>query len=490
MAITFDDLPKSNGVEDVDGRAADDRLDAPRAEGAQGPGHRVRQRGEALHRRARRCRSAWRCSSRGSTPAFRSRTTPSATSTSTTSRSRSTRTMWCEASGPTRGCSAAPASRSDGSGIRSRTPGPRRRTRAGSSASSPAAAIAIAPFTIENSDWMFSSAYAKAKKAGDEALATRVRDAYLAYSDTMLDWFETLAKEDFARDIPQILVIHAERSAHRRARRAAHPHRAARLPLRHARRGDEGRGLLDAGRVHRHLRPVLAPSLADGEEAAAAHERRTGPAPVGHRSFEVTRSRRSHAEVAEVQGRGVIVKNRNRLCASAPRRALRERRASRWRSRRCARRAAGDVRPGDPRRAGHRSGNESRCGAGRRHHRRAHRRDVGRAAHGHGRDRRARPGRVAGVHRPAHARERRRDLSPRGAGRRDVGVRPRDRRAGRRRVPRRAARQGADQLRDVRQPSLGARPRLRRRRARGRDRAGQPAGHRDGGRGRASGRRC
>jgi DUF1680 family protein len=67
----------------------------------------------------------------------------------------------------------------------------------------------VAPFTIENSDWIFSAAYAKAKKSSDEALATRVREAYLAYSDTMLDWFETLAKEDFARDIPQVLLIHS-----------------------------------------------------------------------------------------------------------------------------------------------------------------------------------------------------------------------------------------------------------------------------------------
>jgi DUF1680 family protein/peptidoglycan/xylan/chitin deacetylase (PgdA/CDA1 family) len=67
----------------------------------------------------------------------------------------------------------------------------------------------IAPFTIENSDWIFSAAYAKARKTGDEALATRVRDAYLAYDDTMLDWFETLAREDFGRDIPQILLIHS-----------------------------------------------------------------------------------------------------------------------------------------------------------------------------------------------------------------------------------------------------------------------------------------
>jgi len=67
----------------------------------------------------------------------------------------------------------------------------------------------IAPFTIENSDWLFSTAYARAKAAGDEAQVTRVRDAYLAYNDTMLDWDETLAKDDFGRDIPQILLIHS-----------------------------------------------------------------------------------------------------------------------------------------------------------------------------------------------------------------------------------------------------------------------------------------
>ena len=67
----------------------------------------------------------------------------------------------------------------------------------------------VAPFTIENSDWIFSAAYANAKRAGDETQAARVREAYLVYSDRMLDWFETLATEDFARDIPQILLIHS-----------------------------------------------------------------------------------------------------------------------------------------------------------------------------------------------------------------------------------------------------------------------------------------
>ena len=67
----------------------------------------------------------------------------------------------------------------------------------------------VAPFTIENSDWIFSAVYAKAMKAGDEPLAARVREAYLTHSETMLDWCETLAKEDFGRDIPQILLIHS-----------------------------------------------------------------------------------------------------------------------------------------------------------------------------------------------------------------------------------------------------------------------------------------
>jgi peptidoglycan/xylan/chitin deacetylase (PgdA/CDA1 family) len=67
----------------------------------------------------------------------------------------------------------------------------------------------VAPFTIENSDWIFSAAYAKATATGDAATAGRVRDAYLSYTDTMFDWFEALARDDFGRDIPQILLIHS-----------------------------------------------------------------------------------------------------------------------------------------------------------------------------------------------------------------------------------------------------------------------------------------
>jgi peptidoglycan/xylan/chitin deacetylase (PgdA/CDA1 family) len=67
----------------------------------------------------------------------------------------------------------------------------------------------VAPFTIENSDWIFSSAYVKAKANGDDPLAQRVRDEYLSYNSKMFDWFESLARDDFGHDIPQILLIHS-----------------------------------------------------------------------------------------------------------------------------------------------------------------------------------------------------------------------------------------------------------------------------------------
>ena len=87
--------------------------------------------------------------------------------------------------------------------------GPTREIKAGLEKFLAGRGYTIAPFTIENSDWLFSSAYAKAKRAADEALAAKVREAYLAYSDAMLDWFETLSKDGFGREIPQILLIHS-----------------------------------------------------------------------------------------------------------------------------------------------------------------------------------------------------------------------------------------------------------------------------------------
>ena len=128
------------------------------------------------------------------------------------------------------------------------------------------------------------------RRPGDEALATRVRDAYLAYSDTMLDWFETLAKEDFARDIPQILVIHAN---------DLHTDALDALLTRFEQRGYRcvtlGEAMKDAAYStpdelrRRRYGPSWLHRWRDRERAAAAHERLEGCRHSGSSiSFETT----------------------------------------------------------------------------------------------------------------------------------------------------------------------------------------------------------
>jgi peptidoglycan/xylan/chitin deacetylase (PgdA/CDA1 family) len=67
----------------------------------------------------------------------------------------------------------------------------------------------IAPFTIEAFDWGFNAIYTKAVVAGDKELAQRIRASYLGYVDTMVGYFEQKSRELFGREIPQILLIHA-----------------------------------------------------------------------------------------------------------------------------------------------------------------------------------------------------------------------------------------------------------------------------------------
>lgn len=67
----------------------------------------------------------------------------------------------------------------------------------------------VAPFTIENSDWLFAKVWLDAVRRGDRETAARVKDAYLDYNDIMFGWFERLSAESFGRDIPQILLVHA-----------------------------------------------------------------------------------------------------------------------------------------------------------------------------------------------------------------------------------------------------------------------------------------
>ncbi|RZJ86750.1 MAG: polysaccharide deacetylase [Brevundimonas sp.] len=68
----------------------------------------------------------------------------------------------------------------------------------------------IAPVTIDNSDWMFAGVYRKAEAAGDTERMRRIGEAYVAYMDRVLDFWEPYSAEVAGgAEPPQILLLHA-----------------------------------------------------------------------------------------------------------------------------------------------------------------------------------------------------------------------------------------------------------------------------------------
>jgi peptidoglycan/xylan/chitin deacetylase (PgdA/CDA1 family) len=67
----------------------------------------------------------------------------------------------------------------------------------------------VAPFTIENSDYVFNQMYSEARRNKDTVLMERLRKTYLDYNDGQFEFMERLSKEMFGREISQILLIHA-----------------------------------------------------------------------------------------------------------------------------------------------------------------------------------------------------------------------------------------------------------------------------------------
>jgi peptidoglycan/xylan/chitin deacetylase (PgdA/CDA1 family) len=67
----------------------------------------------------------------------------------------------------------------------------------------------VAPFTIEQSDWVFEAIYQQALARNDQALAARIRKEYLDYNDRMVQWFERVSKETLEYEVSQILLLHA-----------------------------------------------------------------------------------------------------------------------------------------------------------------------------------------------------------------------------------------------------------------------------------------
>jgi peptidoglycan/xylan/chitin deacetylase (PgdA/CDA1 family) len=69
----------------------------------------------------------------------------------------------------------------------------------------------IAPVTVDNQEWVYAYVYHMALLRGDSALAAGVASAYLDHIDEAFAYFETRSREVLGREIPQVLLLHANR---------------------------------------------------------------------------------------------------------------------------------------------------------------------------------------------------------------------------------------------------------------------------------------
>lgn len=67
----------------------------------------------------------------------------------------------------------------------------------------------VVPVTIDNSDWIFASAYEKALAKNDKKLMKQIGAAYVPYLKAKTDYWERQSVKVFGREIKQILLLHA-----------------------------------------------------------------------------------------------------------------------------------------------------------------------------------------------------------------------------------------------------------------------------------------
>ncbi len=67
----------------------------------------------------------------------------------------------------------------------------------------------VAPVTVDNYDYVFARAYDRAIAARDTVLQRRVRDEYVAYMDRVLAYYESQSITLLGRNIPQVVLLHA-----------------------------------------------------------------------------------------------------------------------------------------------------------------------------------------------------------------------------------------------------------------------------------------
>jgi peptidoglycan/xylan/chitin deacetylase (PgdA/CDA1 family) len=67
----------------------------------------------------------------------------------------------------------------------------------------------VAPVTIDNDEYLYAAAYARARRRGDAAAAARIADDYLRYMEECFAFFEEVSRRITGREIPQVLLLHA-----------------------------------------------------------------------------------------------------------------------------------------------------------------------------------------------------------------------------------------------------------------------------------------
>jgi peptidoglycan/xylan/chitin deacetylase (PgdA/CDA1 family) len=67
----------------------------------------------------------------------------------------------------------------------------------------------VAPVTIDNDEFVYAAAYASALRRDDAAAAAKIGDDYLRYMEEVFAFFEDISRRVLGREIPQILLLHA-----------------------------------------------------------------------------------------------------------------------------------------------------------------------------------------------------------------------------------------------------------------------------------------
>jgi peptidoglycan/xylan/chitin deacetylase (PgdA/CDA1 family) len=67
----------------------------------------------------------------------------------------------------------------------------------------------VAPVTVDNQEWVYARAYMLAGQRGDSALSGRVVTAYLGHIDSAFTYSERISRALFGREIPLVLLLHA-----------------------------------------------------------------------------------------------------------------------------------------------------------------------------------------------------------------------------------------------------------------------------------------